>query len=132
MNGMTVAAQPFMIMRTILILAMLCWSCATHAQQTPTTEQMDPMMLYESDHPVRSEMIIYPNPASYRARVLWDDRSLVRMPVEIRSMDGRLVRLDSLSPAHELDVSDLEEGFYRLFLMDLSGIRAQATFRIER
>lgn len=95
-------------------------------------EQTDPMIAYEIDHPVKSEMIIYPNPAGHRLRVLWGDRSLVRMPVEIRGMDGRLLRLDSLSPAHELDVSDLEEGFYRLLLMDLSGIRAQATFRIER
>lgn len=119
-------------MRIPILLAMLCSSLVASAQQTPTAEGTDPAAPLAVEFPVKVELVLYPNPTSERLRVLWGDRSLVRMPVEIRGMDGRLVRLDSLSPVHELDVSGLEEGFYRLLLMDLSGVRAQATFRVER
>lgn len=76
--------------------------------------------------------LLYPNPCNHTLYVLWGGGSLERMPIEVRTLDGRLIRLDVLSEKNALDVSRLEEGSYRLLLMDLSGIRAQAVFTVRR
>lgn len=53
------------------------------------------------------------------------------MPVEVRAMDGHLIRLDAIPVNAELDVSALPDGTHGFCLMDLSGLRAYRVFRIS-
>lgn len=113
------------------LLALLCTAFAM--AQVPT-ELNEPVAIEIAAHSssLHEDMVIYPNPASTTLHVRSDERSLVRMPVEIRTLDGRLVRMDSLSAQHELDVSRLPEGWYRLYLLDLSGVRGHRVFQVQR
>ena len=77
-----------------------------------------------------STLLLFPNPTSGRFFVHWGNRSLMRVPVEVRAMDGRLVRLDAISTNDEIDLSTLPDGTYGLYLMDLIGLRAYRVFRI--
>ncbi|MBL7952378.1 MAG: T9SS type A sorting domain-containing protein [Flavobacteriales bacterium] len=117
-------------MRILLFTFLFAAVAPAVAQPPPTADDLVPELPEAGSTHI--EMVLYPNPTSGRLRVLWGTRSLVRMPLEVRSMDGRLLLLDSLSPEHELDVSQLQDGLYRLLLMDLSGVRAQAVFKVVR
>ena len=67
-----------------------------------------------------------------RLHVGWRDRSLLRMPVELRTVDGRLIRLDCITASHDLSLCDLPPGGYQLLLMDLHGVKARQIFNIAR
>lgn len=116
-------------MRHILIVLLLGATCLARAQEPiPASEQE----VTPNSAPTQPELVLYPNPTSTMLRVRSGTRSLVRMPVEVRALDGQLLILDDLGPQHELDVSHLEEGYYRLLLMDLQGVRGQAVFKVVR
>lgn len=109
---------------------MLC-ATVTAAQRTPVDSlpelQLAPEVIQDSP-----TILIYPNPTTGSIKVNWNARALFRMPVEVRTMDGHLVRMDSLAPDNALDVSMLPDGLYRLYLLDISGVRAVGTFRVQR
>ncbi len=117
-------------MRPILTTLLLLAATYAVAQEPPALDELE--VLLPATERAEPQLVLYPNPTTSTLRVIWGSRSLVRMPLEVRSLDGRLLLLDSLSPEHELDVSTLDEGFYRLFLMDLGGVRAQAVFKVVR
>ncbi len=113
-------------------IMMLCLCCGVHvaAQEFPSRIPAlgsDEQAAQQAEDPT---LLLYPNPTSGRFFVHWGKRSLLRMPVEVRAMDGRLMRLDAVPTNDELDVSALPDGTYTLYLMDLSGVRARRSFRV--
>jgi hypothetical protein len=118
------------MMRTPLITFLLGATLVSNAQHgTLAIKAERPLSVPPS---AQSAPLLYPNPSNHTLYVLWGDGSLERMPIEVRTLEGRLTQLDVLSAENALDVSRLEEGTYRLLLMDLSGIRAQAVFTVRR
>lgn len=112
----------------ILVLGLLLTGM-THAQSSaPADGTPEPAAGATSEVP----LFLYPNPTASVLHVEWGSHSLARMPIEVRGLDGRLVLLTTLSPAQELDVSALPDGFYNLLLMDLGGVRARKVFRVQR
>ena len=118
-------------MRTVITLfGVLLWY-HVHAQPASTSHvgQTDTAI---TDRSLHEALLLYPNPANHMINLSCTACDLVRMPVEIRSMDGRLLRMDVLSTQQQLNVSDLDNGSYRLYLLDLGGVRAHRVFRIAR
>jgi len=108
------------------ILALCLSAAILGVAQTPNL----PEPMAQQEEALRME--VYPNPAADVLYVNWERRSLERMPVEVRSMDGKLVLLDVLTARNALNVGVLQPGLYKLFLMDLRGVRAQTTFAVVR
>jgi len=118
-------------MRTVIaFLAALLWHHA-HAQPA-STNHLENGDTAVTDSSLHETLVLYPNPANQMISVRCSRCDLVRMPVEIRSMDGRLLRMDVLSTQQQLNVSDLDNGSYRLYLLDLGGVRAYRVFRVAR
>lgn len=120
-------------MRTVtFLLGALLWYTA-QAQST-STDPLDSLSenVAITDRSLHDALVLYPNPVNQVISVRCSGCDIVRMPVEIRSMDGRLLRMDVLSPQQQLNVSDLSNGSYRLYLLDLGGVRAHRVFRVAR
>ncbi len=113
----------------VFLLCMFC-SMGAWAQQVSVPLDVQPSAEGVIEPREDSTLLLFPNPTSGRFFVHWGNRSLMRVPVEVRAMDGRLVRLDAISTNDEIDLSTLPDGTYGLYLMDLIGLRAYRVFRI--
>jgi len=117
-------------MRNTLFLLYLLCATASKAQDVPLGSELPYSAEKGVDRSEDSALLIYPNPTSGRFLVHWGERSLQRIPVEVRAMDGRLMHLDVISTTDELDVTTLPDGTDVLYLMDLGGVRAARLFRV--
>lgn len=120
--------QPHPMRILILVLGLVLHGMTLAQSTAPVADTLNPTQVATSD----ALLFLYPNPTASVLHVQWGARSLARMPIEVRGLDGRLVQLTSLSAANELDVSALPEGLYHLLLIDLCGVRARKVFRVQR
>ncbi|HRH38818.1 MAG TPA: hypothetical protein PK760_10760 [Flavobacteriales bacterium] len=120
-------------MRTLISSLLYVCAVATSAQHSPSVGNADGTTALATSATAQVHappLVLHINAHTGRLSVAWGDRSLTRMPVEVRNMEGGLVRLDCISPQQDLDLSELPHGSYVLYLMDLRGVRMQQRFTL--
>ncbi|MGV3613115.1 MAG: T9SS type A sorting domain-containing protein [Fluviicola sp.] len=87
------------------------------------------LQLYNEANPTLSvdeqfnaaNLSVYPNPASDVVTVSWDKEMITDMKLELIDFDGRIIRMESVSPNESsvpMDIRDLESGVYFIRLND--------------